>query len=189
MSGPNPTLLDALLELQLLDRVPRSGYLLRGIADAESVAEHSYQVALLVRLLAPREPGIDVARAVEIALLHDLGELRLGDLPANAAGYLPPGAKHEAERRAVADLLAPDATGAVAAYLEYEARATREARFVVACDKLQLMVKVSVYQRQGRGGLVEFWRNPANFPDGEFAAVRELFAELRARFGVRPASD
>jgi len=189
VSGPNPTLLDALLELQLLDRVPRSGYLLRGIADAESVAEHSYQVALLVRLLAPREAGIDVARAVELALLHDLGELRLGDLPANAAGYLPAGAKHEAERRAVADLLAPDETDAVAGYLEYEARSSREARFVAACDKLQLMIKVSVYQRQGRGGLAEFWRNPANFPDAEFAAVRGLFEELRARFGVRTGSD
>jgi len=189
VSGPNTTLLDALLELQLLDRVPRSGYLLRGIGDGESVAEHSFHVALLVRLLAPREAGLDVARAVELALLHDLGELRLGDLPANAADYLPAGAKHEAERRAVTDLLAPDATGALDGYLAYEARASREARFVAACDKLQLMIKVSVYQRQGRGALAEFWRNPANFPDAEFGAVRELFEELRARFGIRTGSD
>jgi len=185
LGGPNATLLDLVLELQLLDRMPRVGYLLRGIADGESVAEHSFHVALLVRLLAPQEADLDLSRALELALLHDLGELRLGDLPANAAGYLPPGAKHEAERRAVADLLAPDASGAEEAYREYDGRDSREARFVAACDKLQLMIKVSAYQRQGRGGLDEFWRNAKNFPDAEFASVRALFDALRSRFGVR----
>ncbi len=189
MSGPNATLLDLVLELQLLDRVPRSGYLLRGIGDGESVAEHCFQLAMIVRLLAPGEPEIDPARAVELALLHDLGELRVGDLPANAVRYLPAGAKHAAERHAVADLLAPDESGAEASYLEYEARSTREARFVAACDKLQLMVKVSVYQRQGRGALAEFWLNPANLPGAEFASVRAMFEALRARFGPRPASS
>ena len=188
MSGPNATLLDLVLELQLLDRVPRAGYLLRGIADGESVAEHSFHLAMIVRLLAPREPGLDAGRAVELALLHDLGELRIGDLPANAARYFPDGAKHVAEQRAVEELLAPDETSAQARYREYEERATREARFVAACDKLQMMIKVSVYQRQGRGGLAEFWLHAGNFPGTEFAAVRELFDSLRARFGPRPAS-
>jgi len=34
----NASLLDLLLELQTLDRVPRSGYFLRGISDCESVS-------------------------------------------------------------------------------------------------------------------------------------------------------
>ena len=41
--GPNENLLDVLLELQALDRVPRMGYLLRGVSDPESIAEHSWQ--------------------------------------------------------------------------------------------------------------------------------------------------
>lgn len=188
MRGPSPSLLDLLLELQLLDRVPRIGYRLRGITDGESVAEHTFQLALLVRLLAAEELELDRARAVELALLHDLGELRLGDLPATAAGYLPDGAKHEAERRAVEHLLAPADPDARAAYLEYDSRASREARFVAACDKLQLMLKVSVYQAQGRGGLAEFWANPGNFPDREFASVARLFDALRARAAPDPAA-
>ena len=50
-----------------------------------------------------------------------------------------------------------------------------------ACDKLQLMLKVAVYERWGTGALAEFWDNPDNFPDGGFPAVKELFEALRER--------
>jgi putative hydrolase of HD superfamily len=182
--GANPTLLDLLLELETLDRIPRSGYLLRGVTDCESVAEHSYHLALIVRLLAAREPGLDRSRAVELALVHDLAELRIGDLPRTGANYFAAGAKHGAERLASAEILAPADAELAARYEEYERGESREARFVRACDKLQLMVKVAVYQAWGQGALSEFWRNPENFPDQEFAAVAETFASLRARVGA-----
>ena len=182
LRGANPTLLDLLVELETLDRLPRSGYLLRGVPDCESVAEHSFHLALIVRLLAAGEPGLDVARAVEIALVHDVAELRIGDLPRTGARYFPAGAKHEAERLAAADILAPADAALAANYAEYEAGASREARFVRACDKLQLMIKVSVYEAWGQAGLAEFWRNPENFPDEQFATVAATFARLRERF-------
>lgn len=180
--GPNDTLLDLLLEAQALDRVDRAGYALRGVADPESVAEHSYHVALAVWLLAPKDAAIDCGHAVAIALLHDLAEVRTGDLPRTAARYLPPGAKAAAERAAFAELAAPAGERAVALFAEYLDGATREARFVRACDKLQLMVKVLAYERSGSGALAEFWANPANFPDtAEFPLLGELVAELRAK--------
>jgi putative hydrolase of HD superfamily len=169
------------LELQGLDRVPRTGWVLRGVADAESVTEHSWHVVFLVWSLGSQVDGVDVARAVEIALVHDLAELRLGDLPRTAARYLPEGAKKQAERAAMAEILAPLPERARALYADYEAGETAEARLVKACDKLQLMIKVSAYQSWGAGGLGEFWDNPDNFPDGGFEPVRELFAALRAR--------
>lgn len=187
MRGANPSLLDLLLELETLDRVPRSGYLLRGVTDGESVAEHAFHLALLVWLLAPEEPGIDRSRAVELALLHDLAELRTGDLPRTAATYFARGAKHEAERRAAADLLAPADPRALALYEEYESGASPEAEFVRACDKLQLMLKVTLYERWGHRGLAEFWQNPANFPASRFAAVERLFSALRRRATGSPA--
>jgi hypothetical protein len=42
------------------------------------------------------------------------------------------------------------------------------------------MLKASVYERWGHGGLAEFWQNPANFPTDEFPSVAGLFGELRA---------
>lgn len=192
MRGPNQSLLDLLLELETLDRVPRSGYFLRGISDCESIAEHSFHLAAMVWLLAAREPGLDRTRALELALVHDLAELRIGDLPRTAIDYFAPGAKHEAERRAADDILAPADPRARSLYAEYERSESREARFVRACDRLQLMLKASVYERWGHGGLAEFWDNPANFPTEEFPTVRELFQELRAwregRFAAAPPS-
>ncbi|MGE0639598.1 MAG: HD domain-containing protein [Thermoanaerobaculia bacterium] len=187
MKGANGNLLELLLELQTLDRIPRSGYFLRGVSDCESIAEHSYHLALLVWLLASREPSVDRTRAIELALVHDLAELRIGDLPRTAGAYLPPGAKHEAERRAAADILAPADPATLERYREYDAGESVEARFVKACDKLQLMIKVSVYERWGHRGLAEFWSNPANFPPSDFPAVDELFQELRrTRDAARP---
>jgi putative hydrolase of HD superfamily len=182
-SGANTTLLDLALELETLDRVARSGFRLRGVAEAESVAEHSFHVALLVLLLAPRERGIDVARALELALVHDLAEVRIGDLPRTALAYLPGAAKHAAEQRAVADLLGPAPPTLAAAHREYEEAASPEARFVRACDRLQLMLKVACYEAWGHRSLSEFWDRPENFPDQAFASVFGLFEELRRRRG------
>jgi putative hydrolase of HD superfamily len=177
----NRSLLDLLLEAQTLDRVPRSGYVLRGVAEPESVTEHTWHVLFLVWALGAKIEGIDVARAVEIALVHDLAELRIGDLPRTSSHYFPEGAKRTAEAAAMADVLAPMAERALPLYEEYQQGRTPEARLVKACDKLQLMLKVAVYERWGTGALAEFWDNPDNFPDGGFPAVKELFEELRAR--------
>ena len=185
MRSANATLLDLLLELQTLDRVPRSGYFLRGISDCESVSEHTFHVAMLVWLLAGEEPALDRAHAVELALMHDLAELRIGDLPRTATTYLPADVKHAAERRAAIHILAPADPRATALYEEYEEGATAEARFVRACDKLQLMVKVTVYESWGHLGLAEFWGNPANFPKSDFASIERLFADLKARSTAR----
>jgi putative hydrolases of HD superfamily len=174
----NDTLLDLCLELQILDRVPRSGYVLRGVAEPESVTEHSWHVLFLVWALGSKTEGIDLTRAMEIALVHDLAELRIGDLPRVASRYFPEGAKKTAEAAAMAEILAPLPERALALYEEYQQGTTPEARLVKACDKLQLMLKVAVYERWGTGALGEFWDNPENFPDGGFPAVRELFAAL-----------
>ncbi|MEM7481492.1 MAG: HD domain-containing protein [Acidobacteriota bacterium] len=177
----NDSLLDLVLELQGLDRVARSGWTLRGVAEAESVTEHSWHVLFLVWALGPRLAGIDVPRAIEIALVHDLAEVRIGDLPRTASKYLPPGAKKDAERAVIEDLLAPLPARSRELYEEYAAGQTPEARLVKACDKLQLMLKVTTYESWGTGALAEFWDNPDNFPDGGFEPVRELFEALRAR--------
>ena len=159
--------------------------MLRGVTDPESVTEHSWHVMFLVWVLGARIPGLDLQRAMGIALIHDLAEVRLGDLPRTSARYFDDGAKEQAERAAMAEILAPLPEEAAGLYEEYVRRETREARLVKACDKLQLMIKVMVYEGWGAGGLSEFWKNEANFPDEEFAPVAEVVAELRRRHEQR----
>src|SRR5262245_33825115 len=61
-----------------LKRVRRKGWVDRGVVDAESVADHSYRLAVLAWAVA-RSRGLDADRAQRIALLHDLAEAEVGD--------------------------------------------------------------------------------------------------------------
>ena len=174
-------LLGTLFELQVLDRVPRIGYALRGVADPESVSEHSFHLVFLVWALVAEEPELDALRVLELALVHDLAEARIGDLPRTAAHYLPPGAKHGAETAALEELLAPLGERAAALHAEYAAASTCEARFVSRCDKLQLLVKATVYEEWGHAGVAELSRDLADLDDGGFASVRRILEELYRR--------
>ena len=177
----NDSLLEMLLEVQQLDRVARLGFSLRGVPDPESVTEHSWHLAFLVWSLAPRIPDLNASKAVEMALIHDLAELRLGDLPLTASRYLPLSAKKEAERNALSDLAAPLGDRARSILDEYHQGVTLEARMVKACDKLQMMLKVAAYERAGSRGLSEFWDDPSNFPNHGISLIDELVSGLRNR--------
>lgn len=172
--------LAVLLELQQLDRLPRAGYSLRGVTDPESVSEHSWHLCFLVWSLGSQVPGLERSRALELALVHDLAEVRIGDLPRPAAGYFPPGAKARAEAAAAEDLLAPFGAEAGAAFAEYQAGTSLEARFVKACDALQMMLKVAVYERQGNGDLEDFWQHAETLDGDGFEPVAELLAAIKA---------
>ena len=47
----------------------------------ESVAEHSWRIALMAMLLREEFPALDMDRVVDMCLIHDLGECFTGDIP------------------------------------------------------------------------------------------------------------
>ena len=173
--------LTALLPLLALDRLPRTGWVLAGVPDPESIAAHSLGTALVVLALGPRvAPPLDVDRAASLAVLHDAPEALLTDLPRSAVECLPPGAKAEGERRAAERLLAPLSALALERFHEFQAGATREARFVRLCDKLHLGLRWLAYRREGRGDLAEFRGTLERLACAEFAPCAELHAEILA---------
>ncbi len=182
-------LLDSLIELQMLDRIPRTGFLQRGVVEPESVAEHSFQLALLVWAVLRREPPGGPWRlehALELALLHDIAEVRTGDIPRSANSALPREAKKKAELKIFLELLEPTGDDAAELAQELVTATSPEARLVKACDRLQLLIKAHVYESQGYLGASEFWSTaeraaPEEFEDGGSRVVRELFDTLRKR--------
>ena len=178
----NESLLDLFLELQNLDRVARSGWALRGVAQGESVTEHSWHVLFLVWALGPADAG---------ARRRAGGGDRGGPRPRRGAAGRPAanrlalssGGGEEGGRAGGDRRAAGAAAGRGRWSCTPSTRRGRppEARLVKACDKLQLMIKATAYERWGAAGLGEFWDNPDNFPDGGLAPVAELFAELRRR--------
>lgn len=47
----------------------------------ESVAEHSWRLALMAMLLSGEFPELDMDRVIRMCLIHDLGEAFTGDIP------------------------------------------------------------------------------------------------------------
>lgn len=175
------SLLESLLPLLVQDDLPRTGWLLAGVAPAESVAGHVLGVAQTALALTPAvEPGLDLGRVLAMALVHDAGEVLSGDLPRRASRALPPGAKHALDDALGAEVLAPLGEAARAAAREFRAQATREARFVKLCDRLQLGVRLVGYERAGRRGLGDFRAGLAALDAGEFAPCARLLREVLA---------
>ncbi|MEE8467727.1 MAG: HD domain-containing protein [Planctomycetota bacterium] len=176
---PKATLLDRLLALLPLDRLPRTGWILRGVPDPESVAGHILGTAHLALALGPRvDPPLELERVLAMALVHDAPEALTGDLPRTAAAHLPPGAKHAMEGEIARELVQPLSTPAARAWSEYQARETREARFVALCDRLQLGVRWVGYRREGRSGLEEFRKGLAELDCEGFPPARALLDEI-----------
>ena len=47
----------------------------------ESVAEHSWRIALMAMLITPEFPEADMDKVIRMCLIHDLGEAFTGDIP------------------------------------------------------------------------------------------------------------
>lgn len=179
--------IDLMLELDRLEALPRSGFLLRGVRNPESVAAHVYGTTLWAMLIADAIEGADALKAMRMALLHELGESKLTDVPIRGAKYLPKGAKEAGELSITEELLEPLAeqgTAYLGLYREYLAGESLEARIVAVADKVHMMMKVLSYERSGQRGLDEFWEVKKNFEEHGLPFIDDLFAELRAR---RPA--
>ena len=177
---------DLFLEAATLKRMPRTGWGMRGVAHVESVAEHSFGVAFVALALTDLlDEPLDREKVLIMALLHDLAEVRLTDLPLPAVRLLPDEVKSEAEATALADLLTPlpGKERLRALWQEFEDRASPEGRLVRDADKLEMMVQCLRYEQAGSRGLDEFWavmdRRAWHYP-----LCADLYARLRA---MRPA--
>jgi len=131
--------IDFLLEIDKLKSVVRRSLLVDG-SRHENTAEHSWHLAMAALILAPYAgDGVDVVRAVEILLVHDLVEIDADDTYI----YDEAGRADKAEReRVAADRLfemlpPPQARHVDELWREYEDRATPTARFAYALDRLQ----------------------------------------------------
>jgi putative hydrolases of HD superfamily len=153
-------LVGAYLSASRLKQLYRQGWMRRGIppAQCESVADHTYGVALLVLLLVDAfHPELDRTKALQLALLHDLGEVYAGDL--TPADGVPAGAKHDRERASLVRVLGELDQGEeyVALWEEYERGETPEARLVREVDRLEMGLQAFVYERQTGADLHEFY--------------------------------
>jgi putative hydrolase of HD superfamily len=138
-----------LYEMGLLKRYKRTGWMVAGVDNPESIAEHSFRTAIIGFLLAVME-GADPARTAALCLFHDTQETRIGDVPYVGKAYVVTAPNVEVTADQVAGF--PAAAGRAVRDLvdEYEARQSLEARLAKDADKLECLLQAREYQAQGQ---------------------------------------
>lgn len=144
----------------------------------ESVAEHTWRLCLMAMVLHPRLPDVDIARLLKMCLIHDLGEIIRGDVPAPDQAGLPAGKATE-ERQdlltVIKSLPRASQDEIIELWDEYETGATAEARLAKGLDKLETILQ----HTQGM--------NPPGFDYGfnlgygrDYTGAHPLLAGIRA---------
>ena len=129
-----------------LKDVLRQGWVNAGVESPESVAAHSWGMAVLALKLCPE--GLNLEHVLKLCLVHDLPEVIVGDLtPQDDVST------KSADERAAMEQLAPEW---VSLFDEYENQTTPEAVFVKSLDKLDMALQAKVYMNRSDLDLEQF---------------------------------
>ncbi|NBF39088.1 MAG: HD domain-containing protein [Spirochaetes bacterium] len=189
-------MIEQLLSVYRLKDEIRAGWVIRSVLEPESVADHSWGTALLC-LLNAGEAGVDADPAIRMALVHDIAEAEVGDIPRRVDEGDQPVSRAEKARReheAIARLAGGPFDGAVELWREYEAGETPVARFVRDMNLIDMCLQALYYERAGRRGVAATSERAAGDPGGAtrpqagagkaavvWEALDEFFATARPR--------
>lgn len=189
--------------IENLKTTPRAGWKNERLENTESIADHMYRMSIICLLCT--DASLDRSRLVHLALIHDMAESLVGDI--TPTDGVPKHVKQQLEMEAMQSIcdsyLPASAHEArkefMALFLEYEHKASPEARFVKDVDKYELVLQTIEYERRHDGSrnlepfvrsskeiehpLVKGWCNDA-------LAERDAFwKQVRERDGSAAASD
>ena len=106
----------------------------------ESVAEHSWRLAVMAMLCADEYPTLDINKVIKMCLIHDFGEALTGDIPA----FLKTEENEKAEKKAINTLLSllPSETKEELSvfFEEMSELSTDEAKLYKSLDNLEALI-------------------------------------------------
>lgn len=141
MNNATKPTIQRLLDLQMLTsklaQVERKVYLPPQAEAAETDVDHSFSLAMLGWFLAPQFPHLDAHKVLQLCLAHDMVEAYCGDTFSFDDEAVAAQQAREEEALVTLKKEWVDFPSLLQALDEYETRATPEAHFVVALDRLQ----------------------------------------------------
>jgi putative hydrolase of HD superfamily len=186
--------IDFFIEVGKLKRMKRRGWVINQIKNAESIAEHSFRVAIMAWLLAEKKKGFDIEKIIKMALIHDICEVYAGDatpydsiLPKNKKDLKKlmktwprfsnsekrelALEKHKKEWQALVKItskLEPKPRKEILdLWLDYEEGLTKEGRFLNQADRVENLLQA-----------LEYWKKTNNPPIGPWWTwAREFFSD------------
>ncbi len=172
-------LINFLLKTGKLKKIRRSGWVLRKVKDPETIAGHSFRLAILGWILGKKKE-INPEKIIKLALIHDLCEVYSGDITPYD-DILPKDEKKQKEllnkwprfsdkkkkeyifkkhkkeweslKKIVSDLSIPDQKEIINLWCEYELGLSEESRFMKQLDKVENLIQA-----------LEYWQEDKDFP-------------------------
>jgi putative hydrolase of HD superfamily len=146
-------------ELNHLKQIYRKGWL-RNVPKekCESVADHSFAVAILSYFLAEKFfPELDKLKIVKMALIHDFCEIYSGDII--PSDKISKEEKGRMEEEAIIKIFSKMSKGKdyIKLWKEFQEESSEEAKLVKQVDSLEMALQASVYENQGYKNLDEFF--------------------------------
>jgi putative hydrolase of HD superfamily len=157
-----------------LKETKRMGWAFFGVENGESVAEHSFRLAVMAMVFA-KEFGLDELKCLKLALVHDLPESFAGDTVTRHREQdqkISNKKKFEKEKNGLLELVKglgkKDAKEIKSLWFEFEEGKTKEARLVKQLDRLELALQALEYEKA---------RRFKKLPDEFFVYTRERVSD------------
>ena len=133
-----------------LKKISRQGWIDKlSIKNPESVADHSYSMAIMGMVLSDLE-NYDSERILKMILLHDLAESKIGDFTPEQINIEN---KIQLENTAFNEIIEHLPDSIKEQYLEiwqeYQENISPESKIIHQIDKLEMVLQAKTYQNEG----------------------------------------
>jgi len=122
-----------------LKNTPRHSWTSSG--RRESVAEHSFRLAIMAYFMKDEFPELDIDRVMKMCLFHDFGEAFTGDIPAFEKNCADSDRELDLVNAWLSTLPAPYQKELSSLFSEMEAQETAEAKLYCTLDKLEALIQ------------------------------------------------
>lgn len=133
-----------------LKKIQRQGWMDKlSIENPESVADHSYSMAMMGMMISDME-NYNSEKILKMILLHDLAESKIGDY---TPGEIALEEKNKLENDAFSKIIKtlPDdvKTQYKTLWNDYQKKESSEAKIVYQLDRLEMALQAKIYQNEG----------------------------------------
>ena len=174
-------ILEVFTELSYLTRIKRTGWILAGVPDPETIADHCYETAIFAYILSKHiDEKVDMGKVLTMALFHEVGEVRIGDFPRRAKKYVKK-FKKDAEKSAIHDIIGDVALDIEPILHEFEECLTVEAKLVEAAEELQIIFKALIYAKENKGDISEYRIDVDKYDSQGFEIAQNIADEIKVK--------
>lgn len=138
-----------------LKHLKRTGWVMSGVSEPETVASHSWRMAVMALQSAQyiKSEGADLMQVLKLCLLHDVAEGVIGDIVPehhqDAGEKISDIQKEEMEKKASRNLAEEmDFKDILSVFEEYNSGTTKEARIAKDLDKLDMLIQAEAYREK-----------------------------------------